>query len=677
LTFTFRQLNFTIERLDEVPVLPTNITHIIEILRPLDLPNRQGKIDPEPLKHPLNLRRLVNLMLRYRKSIGYSATIDLRGLSRDERALVLQSGLQAQDSLSKLGEHLVSPLLVSDDTAFSESVVRPVTKLRFFSADKPSDFFISELLECVSPSFPRTLSYSLKGATKDHLAQFNVELQSLQSSTVLGDSPIAFFPTMQQLMRKVYRSLGIDEIANIAPFPREPIPGITHKRYKSFVPPISDLSFEGILLGTVRTEASSEANEVRLPPADRLRHLYVIGKTGTGKSSFLASLIIQDIVNNLGVVVVDPHGDLCDDVVSALPERCLENVILVDPMLSASYPKCSLNVLDIGSSSKSDEELAQAKDYWTGELTSMFLSLYGSEVFGPRIQEYFQAACLTLMSSRVAGTLVDVPRLFVDADFRNQVREATKGDLYVNEFWSGYDASGSRERDEILPYFTSKFSPLVRSHAIRNFVGQSVSALKIDEYISNRKACLIRLSKGRLGELQMRLIGMLLFSKLKSSVFMRQSEEVSSRKPVMLYVDEFQNFMFEGFQTLLSEARKYGLGLVLAHQYLAQLRQERFQLYGSGRDAGLLPAILGNVGSVAVFRVGSTDGAEMAPHLAEPVEAKDLVNIENYSFVARLLNDGVLGAPMTVSAYRHEFLTHATFPEERQARIDYVMNQFR
>jgi hypothetical protein len=673
LTFTFRQHNFTIERIDGPAPFSTRVGYIIEVLRPIDTGGGHSKIVPESFKTSLHIRKLANLFVRYGRPIGYSVMVDLHGLSVDERALVVQAGIQAQDPLAKLGEHFALPL-APDDPETPDSVVKPVCKLRLFAETEPSSFFISELLECITPNFPRTVSCTRSDEKGGSL--FDSEASALERLMVRADSPIQFAPTMQPLMRKVYRSLGIDEIANIAPFPRQPVPGIIHKRYRSFIPPISDLSADGIVAGSVRTEASVDANEVRLPFKDRLRHTYVLGKTGTGKSSFLASLVIQDIMSNHGVVVMDPHGDLCDDVIAALPEACLDRVILIDPALAATYPGCNLNVLDVREGATTAAAIAQAKDYWTGELTSMFLSLYGGEAFGPRIQEYFQAACLTLMDPNVNGTLVDVPRLFTDASFRQKCRESIS-DQYAAEFWQVFDATGGREQQEMIPYFSSKFSPLVRSYLVRNFVGEASSGLRIPDYLNSGSAVLIRLSKGVMGEMQMRLVGMLLLAKIKAVVFSRQTQEEALRRPVMFYADEFQNFVFEGFQTLLSEARKYGLGLILAHQYLAQMMQSRFQLYGSGGGLGLLDAILGNVGSMIFFRLGAQDAEQVVTHIGEPVEARDLINLESYEFIARVLNAGILSAPMTVSAHRHGLLQYSTDHSELKARIEFIMERFR
>jgi hypothetical protein len=272
--------------------------------------------------------------------------------------------------------------------------------------------------------------------------------------------------------------------------------------------------------------------------------------------------------------------------------------------------------------------------------------------------------------------LLDVPRLFTDKNFQRECRNKIKDEDAI-QFWATYDQMGEREKTEMIPYFSAKFNPLVRSHMIRSFIGQTESGLTLEDDLENNKTILIRLSKGELSELGMRLIGMLLMSRIKSLTFARAKIEKEKRKFICLYVDEFQNFISESFESLLSESRKFGLGLVLAHQYLSQMDRAQFQLYGRGGNSSLLDAILGNVGNLITFRIGVKDSKEILPFLGHPISESDLINLENYQFISRILNKGVLSSPMTVLSYRHELLNFSTSQSELEARRKYILEQFK
>jgi len=668
LTFTFRQENFTIEISEDTESNFDGIKNVVEVLRPLDMQGKKTKLIPRTLSTPLNVTKLANVMLRTNSNIGFSVMLNIHGWNESEKELILQGGIQKEDPLLNIASILTQPPLEDGEENF---VDKPICKIRFYSESDFSPYLLTELLECISSDFLKT-HHVKKGST-----DFTNEIKEIKDYQLDGSAKIDNQYIKEPLLLKVYRSLSLNEIMNISPIPREPIPGIKHKKYNTYYPSITEVSPTGLKIGSVRTEALIDPIDVNISEKDRLRHFYVIGKTGTGKSSLLASMIIQDVLAHKSAVIIDPHGELCDDVISCVPEKCLENIILIDPKYSLEYPNCSLNVLDIGiDKEKEPVEFYMMKDYWTNELTSMFISLYGTEIFGPRIQEYFRAACLTLMEPENKGSLADIPRLFTNNEYRNKCREKLT-DEDAKEFWETFDQMGSREKEEMIPYFTSKFSPLIRSYLIKNFVSPSQSTFDIEQSINEGKTILIKLSKGQLGEMGMSLIGMLILSRIKSLIFARAKIEAKKRTPISLYVDEFQNFISQDFETLLSEARKYGLSLVLAHQYLSQMQQTSFKLYGSGNSSGILDAILGNVGSSAIFRIGVKDAKELQPFLGNPISETDLVNLNNYEFISRILNNGILSSPMTVNAYRHDLLDFPTNQNELQNRIKYLMERFK
>lgn len=680
LTFTFRRDHFDIKEVenneknikgqDVINSCMKNVTHIIEILRPLNIVDETSKVISEDFKSPLQLGKLSNLMLRKLESIpdpfmGYSVMLDTHGFDENETKLITQAGIK-----EKITDYIDS------DKKDTEITKHPICKIRFFSSEKLSDFFRTELYECFGSEKPQRNYFETPD--KLHL----VELKELMEYELIGDNIIRekqddgkmISIKINPLMMKVHRSLKMKEIHNISTIPYYPIPGLKNKKYNSYTVPITEISEEGITIGEIITDADFRPTKVKIADKDRLKHIYVIGKTGTGKSSLLASMIIQDIEQKKSAIVVDPHGELCDEVVSKIGAEHLENIVLIDPSLSYKYPGCSINILDIGEP-ESEYEFLKRKDFLQSELTTMFLSLYGNEVFGPRIQEYFAAACLTLMEPEIKGTLVDVPRLFTDDNYRRECREKIS-DEKANEFWNMFDNMGSREKDEMIPYFSSKFAPLIRSFLVRNFVEGKKSNLQLENYIENGKTVLIKLSKGELGELGMSLIGMLLIARIKSIILSRSKIPENKRKILSLYVDEFQNFISKDFQTFLSEARKYGLGLVLAHQYLGQMEQAQFKLYGS-QNLGLLESIMGNVGNNIIFRIGIKDAETIQPFLGSPITKEDLVNLDNYEYIGRILNKGVLSSPMTVSAYRHPYLDEPIGSTvEFNKRIDYLMEKF-
>jgi hypothetical protein len=663
LTFTFRQENFTIEFCEGEENNFDSIKNVVEVLRHIDMQGKKTKLIPKTFNLPLNVAKLANVMLRTNSTIGFSVMLNIHGWSESEKELIFQGGIQSPDPF--LGSVFAPPPLEDGEENY---VDKPICKMKFYSETDFSPYLITELLECISSDTLTTHSVK-KGST-----DFANEMNEIKDYEVDGSSKIDNQFIKEPLLLKVYRSISINEIMNVSPIPRGLIPGIKHKKYNTYYPSITEISPSGLKIGTVRTEAMIDPVDVNISEKDRLRHLYVIGKTGTGKSSLLSSMILQDILENKSAIVIDPHGDLCDDIISCVPEKCLDNIVLIDPMLSEDYPNCSLNVLKLQISKDTNtKEFYRLKSYWTNELTSMFLALYGAEIFGPRIQEYFRAACLTLMEPEINGSLEDVTRLFTDEEFLTQCREKLT-DENTKKFWTTYDKIGYKEKEEMVPYFSSKFAPLVSDYLIKFFIAPSSSFLDFEKYIRDGKTVLIKLSKGQLGELGMRLIGMLLMSRIKSLIFSREKIEPKERIPFSLHVDEFQNFVSQDFESLLSESRKYGCGLVLAHQYLGQMQQGSFVLYGSGNNnSGILDAIFGNIGSFIIFRIGVKDSKEFQPLLGEPIKDNDLTNLSNYEFIARVLNNGTLSSPMTINAYRDELLNYPTNRNELKERIIYLM----
>jgi type IV secretory pathway TraG/TraD family ATPase VirD4 len=253
------------------------------------------------------------------------------------------------------------------------------------------------------------------------------------------------------------------------------------------------------------------------------------------------------------------------------------------------------------------DNLDQA-DRTVNDATEIFLKMFGPEIFGPRIQEYFKYGSLTLLEDfEDRPTLLDVTRLFTDDGYREFKLKKVTNAVVRNWREKTYNAMGDREKQEIIPYFSSKFVSFNTNRLIRNIIGQTKSAFTFDDVMNNQKILLINLSKGKIGELNAQLLGMIIVSKVYNSAMARASMDAKDRKDFYLYVDEFQNFVSGTFADILSEARKYRLGLIMAHQYIAQLDPAKGLGDSGGGKSDVKAAVFGNVGTMMSFKVGAPD----------------------------------------------------------------------
>ncbi len=381
---------------------------------------------------------------------------------------------------------------------------------------------------------------------------------------------------------------------------------------------------DGILLGI--NAYRNTYTPVYMKKKDRTRHQYIIGKSGTGKSVFISMLARQDIRAGNGICVIDPHGDLVEDVLRYVPKERAKDVIYFDA--GDEERPMGLNLYEI-------DHIAQA-DRAVNDATEIFLKMFGPEIFGPRIQEYFKYGSLTLLEDMEDGaTLIDVPRLFTDEVYREYKVKKTQNPV-VRNFWDKtYSAMGDREKQEIIPYFTSKFVSFITNSLIRNIIGQTKSAFNFRDVMDNRKILLINLSKGKIGEMNSQLLGMIIVSKIYNAAMSRANIDESLRKDFYLYVDEFQNFITDTFADILSEARKYKLGLVMAHQYIAQLDSNSGNNIGESKSQ-VKDAVFGNVGTMMSFKVGAPDAEFLEKEYAPVLSAQDILGIANYKAYLKL-----------------------------------------
>ena len=399
--------------------------------------------------------------------------------------------------------------------------------------------------------------------------------------------------------------------------------------------PPPNLPESGLLLGI--NEYRGVKTNVYIMEEDRLRHVYIIGRTGTGKTEIMKTMAAQDIVNGKGICIVDPHGEFIEDILTIVPKERADDVIIFDP--SDMERPFGLNMLDIKSE-------AQA-DFVVQDMISIFEKLFPPEVIGPMFEHNMRNVMLTLVADASdPGTLVEIPRMFTDPAFQQNYVKRVK-DPTVLSFWQQEMAKTSDfHKSEMLGYLISKVGRFVENTMMRNIIGQKRNSFDFREVMDTGKILLVNLSKGKIGELNSKLLGLIIVSKLQMAALSRADMPESERKDFYLYVDEFQNFVTDSFATILSEARKYRLGLVIAHQYLGQLAAEKPG--SSVQDTKVRDAVFGNVGTMMAFRIGVEDAEVMAREMAPTFNEFDVVNIERFNAYVKLLIHNTVSRPFSI-----------------------------
>ena len=390
------------------------------------------------------------------------------------------------------------------------------------------------------------------------------------------------------------------------------------------------LADEGLLLGV--NEFRGEKKEIRLTVNDRRRHTYAIGATGSGKSVLLENLAYQDMMDGKGFCFIDPHGDAVEWLLSRVPPERMDDVILFEPG-SMDNP-VGMNMFEF--------QTEDQKDFIVQEGINMLTSLYdpGNQgIFGPRAQHMFRNAALLLMSDPAGGTFIDIPRCFIDAEFvKAKLKYVT--DKTVYDYWTKEFPASQKSSDagEVTSWFVSKWGPFLSNKMMRNILGQPKSGFNIREIMDSSKILLVNLSKGTTGELNAQLLGMIFVMKFQAAAMSRQDIPEDERRDFCLFVDEFQNFATESFESILSEARKYRLNLVLANQFMTQLTDK------------IREALLGNVGTIMSGRIGVTDAELMEKAFSPVFTAEDLHKQPNFSWIATVMMFDMPTAPFTLKS---------------------------
>lgn len=388
------------------------------------------------------------------------------------------------------------------------------------------------------------------------------------------------------------------------------------------IPAPTHVPTQGILLGT--NVFRQHTTSIRIQDTDRRRHVYMIGQTGVGKSELMKQMAIQDIVRGAGVCVIDPHGDLIESIMGHIPPERDQDVVLFDP--ADTERPLALNMLEY--------DTPDQKTFVINEMITIFEKLYDLKATGgPMFEQYMRNAMMLIMDHPESGsTLLEIPKVLSDDRFRKYKLSMIKNPV-VKDFWEkeAQKAGGDAALANMVPYITSKLTQFIANDIMRPIIAQQKSSFNFREVMDTQKILLINLSKGRLGDLNSMLLGMICVGKLLMAALGRADMPEATRKDFYLYIDEFQNYVSPSIAIILSEARKYKLDLTLAHQYLGQLVKNN--------DTSVRDAVFGNVGTTIAFRVGVEDAKVIAEQFAPEVSEFDVMNIEKFHAYVRLLVD--------------------------------------
>lgn len=388
---------------------------------------------------------------------------------------------------------------------------------------------------------------------------------------------------------------------------------------------------DGVLLGENTYRGLTK--RIYMSKEDRMRHMYVIGQTGTGKTTILKNMIIQDIKNGDGVCFIDPHGSDINDILANIPKERIDDVIYFDPSHMAR--PMGLNMLEY------DLNYPEQKILVVNELLAIFNKLFDMKTAGgPAFEQYFRNSALLVMEDPESGsTLLEIGRVLADKSFRDLKLSKCKNPI-IKQFWQNAEqTSGEQSLANFVPYVTNKFDVFVSNDIMRPVISQQHSVFNFRDIMDNKKILLVNLSKGRLGEINANLIGLIIVGKIQMAALSRVDMHGQKMNDFYLYIDEFQNVTTDSIASILSEARKYRLSLTIAHQYIEQIEEN------------IRNAVFGNVGSMVVYRVSSENADVFAKQFDPVFTPSDIIKLENYNSYVKMLVRGMPEKPFNMKAY--------------------------
>lgn len=472
------------------------------------------------------------------------------------------------------------------------------------------------------------------GHLENAFSQFeNPEVNSFRVQKRVSSKRAAYHYIFRNFDPETAMVLTADEVASFFHFPisTTETPKIKWLKAGAAPPPIN-IPHDGVLLGY--NDYRNVKTDIRITDNDRRRHMYVIGQTGVGKSNFLQEMAKKDARSGKGFCFIDPHGDAVEDILTAIPKERAEDVIVFDPADIAR--PIGINMLEY------DPNHPEQKTFVINEMIGIFDQLYDMKATGgPMFEQYMRNAMLLVMEHPESGsTLMEIPKVLADEEFRRFKLSKCTNPI-VRDFWlkEAEKAGGEAALANMVPYITSKLTTFISNDMMRPIIAQQESALNFRELMDQGKIVLINLSKGKIGEINARLLGMVVVGKILMAALSRTDQPEAERRDFYLYLDEFQNVTTTSIAQILSEARKYRLILILAHQFIGQLKEE------------ISKAVFGNVGSLVSFRVGPEDAEFLEKQFAPVFTAHDIVNVDNYQAFARLLMNNELTKPFNLKTY--------------------------
>ncbi len=530
----------------------------------------------------------------------------------------------------------IDEVLLEQVIAKSKSKIVPVN-LRIVASSTDS-FKASSILEAIKSSFNQFENARINQFVFENIAQQDF-LNFAEKFT------------FRRFAREDVINLNITELSTILHLTAAGIRAsreLKKSRFKQAAAPIeineaNQLLQSGQSKGIILGKNTYGATESKVPflEEDRMRHFYEIGQTGTGKTYLMKSMVIQDIINGDGVCYIDPHGTDIIDILAAVPPERADDVIYFDPAYTAR--PYGLNILEW------DPQYPEQKTFVTNELFEIFVKLFGDvpESLGPMFQQYYRNATLLALEGLPAGeaTMADIPKVFADKEFRHMLLKNSKNPI-VNQFWIDIaeKAQGDPALENVTPYITAKTDTFLANDIMRPIIAQKKSTINFRQIMDERKILLVNLSKGKLGELNAQLLGLIIVGKFLQAALSRvDTAHLKELAPFYLYIDEFQNFTTPSIATILAEARKYRLSLNLAHQFIKQL------------DEKIRDAVFGNVGTKCVFRVSTEDAEFLEKSFAPEFTAKDLSSLENYNAYLSLLVKGSPVKPFNIQTITYNW----------------------